>query len=735
MAIQNFTIETDADGLALVTWAMVGKSMNVIDETVMADLDVLISKVEADEAIKGVVLTSSGKAAFCAGADLTMLEGLLKQFHFEKSAKPEAATRHLWDEASRLGALLRRIEAGSKPWVAAINGLALGGGFEIALACHARIAADNPNTRLGLPEVRVGLLPGAGGTQRIPRMIDPQAALEMLLQGKLHKLDRAKALGLIDEVVPSEDLVKAAKAKLVEGLSPKKPWDMDKFRAPIRIFSAAGMQLFPAANAIMRRETAMNYPAAQYILSCVYEGLQMPMDTALRIESRYFAKVLQTREAEVMIRTLFVSKGDLEKGARRPADVPPSDIKKVGVIGAGFMGAGIAYVTAAAGIKVALIDRDQAAADKGKAHSVELVKKGVSRKRMSKADGDALLGLIEPTADYTALNDCDLVVEAVFEDKALKAKVTEQAEANMKKGAIFGTNTSTLPITDLAKASRNAANYIGIHFFSPVDRMMLVEIIMGKKTGDAALAMALDFCRAIKKTPIVVNDTRGFYANRCVGNYILEAHKMLMEGVPPAMIENAAKMAGMPVGPLALNDEVAIDLAWKILQATKKDLGEKAIDPQQEQLLEEMVVRRERLGRKNEKGFYDYKGRNKSLWPGLAEIVAPHPADEFDIEELKDRILCTTALEAARCFTESVVTDVREADVGSILGFGFAPWSGGTLSYIDGLGTAAFVDKCTKLAKKHGPRFRVNSLLRDMAKNGETFYGRFPPGGSMEKAA
>ncbi len=732
--MHNFTIETDADGIALVTWAMDGKSMNVIDASVMDDFGTLVDTVEKDDAIKGVVLTSTGGAAFCAGADLTMLEGLLTQFHAEKDRDRDAAMERMWTEAARLGHMLRRIETGGKPWVAALNGLALGGGFEIALACHARIAADNPKTKIGLPEVRVGLLPGAGGTQRLPRMIDTQAAMEMLLQGKLHGLDRAKALGLVDAVVPAKKLIPEAKKALAD-LSPKKPWDMDKFRAPIRVYSAAGMQLFPAANAITRRETAMNYPAAQAILSCVYEGLQMPMDIALRIESRYFAHVLQTRQAEVMIRSLFVSKGELEKGARRPADVPPSKIKKVGIIGAGFMGAGIAYVTAKAGIKVALIDRDQESADKGKAHSEALVQKGVSRRKTTAEAGQKLLDLIEPTADYGALKDCDLVIEAVFEDRDLKAKVIANAEAEMKRGAIFGTNTSTLPITGLAKSAKKPKNVVGIHFFSPVDKMMLVEIIMGKRTSDAALARALDYCRAIKKTPIVVNDTRGFYANRCVGNYILEAHKMVMEGVPPAMIETAAKMAGMPVGPLALNDEVALDLAWKIVQATKKDLGDAAVDPQQEALLEAMVIKSERLGRKNEKGFYDYAGRDKALWPGLTDIAEPRPAEDFDFDELKNRLLCTQALEAARCFAEGVVTDVREADVGSILGFGFAPWSGGTLSFIDGMGAKAFVDLCGKLARKHGPRFRVNKLLREMAANGETFYGRFPPAGQEKLAA
>ncbi|MEM9205903.1 MAG: FAD-dependent oxidoreductase [Pseudomonadota bacterium] len=731
MNTTHFTVEIDADGIALVTWDMADKSMNVIDQAVLEDLEKLVPALEADDAVKGVVITSA-KATFCAGADLTMLEGLLGRYHAEKEKDAEGAMQAMWQEAARLSKVTRAIETGTKPYVAALPGLALGGGFEVALACHARVAAENKSGKVGLPEVKVGLLPGSGGTQRVPRMIDPQAAMEMLLQGKEQKFDRAVKLGLIDEIVPPKKLIDAAKAKLA-GLSPKKAWDQPKFRPPVRVYSAAGMQLFPAANAIMRRETYNNYPAAKAILSCVYEGNLVDMDTALRIESRYFAHVLQTPEAKHMIRSLFVSMQDLNKGARRPADVPDQKIKKVGVIGAGFMGAGIAYVTAKAGIKVALIDRDQESADKGLKHSQDLVTKQVSRGRMDKADGEKLVSLIEPSADYASLSDCDLVIEAVFENRELKEQIFAQCADVMKRGAILASNTSTLPITGLAKATKKPRDFIGIHFFSPVDRMMLVEIIMGKRTGDKALARALDYVKAIKKTPIVVNDTRGFYANRCVTAYMLEAHKMLSEGVPPAMVENAAKMAGMPVGPLTLNDEVAVDLAWKILQATKADLGEKAVDPAQEHLLDQMVNKHGRVGKKAGKGFFDYNGRDKSLWPGLADIFEPKPASEFSIDELKERFLVIQALEAARCMAEGVVVDPREADVGSILGFGFAPWSGGTLSYIDGMGTTAFVDLAKRLQKKHGVRFKPNRLLTDMAKTGEAFYERF--GEATAKAA
>ncbi|MEO9737696.1 MAG: FAD-dependent oxidoreductase, partial [Lentilitoribacter sp.] len=456
----------------------------------------------------------------------------------------------------------------------------------------------------------------------------------------------------------------------------------------------------------------------------------------LQVESRYFAKVLQSPEASNMIRSLFVSMQELNKGARRPVDQRPNKIKKVGILGAGFMGAGIAYVSAQAGIDVVLIDRSQEAADKGKSYSEGLLTKAIQRGRSTEEQKEKLLARINATTDYDALGDCDLVIEAVFEDRAIKKTVTEQAEAAMKSRAIFASNTSTLPITSLAEASSRPKNFIGIHFFSPVDKMMLVEVIMGKKTSDRALAMALDYIKAIKKTPIVVNDSRGFYTSRVVMTYIREGLMMLADGVPAAMIENAGRMAGMPVGPLSLGDEVALDLAWKIVSATRKDLGVKYVEGPLDNILEEMVVKRERFGRKNGKGFYDYAGRDKKLWPGIPDVVGqPKPAESFNVEELQQRLLVMQALETARIFEEKCLTDVREADVGSILGFGFAPYSGGTLSYIDTMGTTEFVDLCKKFTRKWGPRFKPNKLLRDMAKTGDTFYGRFPPVAAVKDEA
>jgi 3-hydroxyacyl-CoA dehydrogenase / enoyl-CoA hydratase / 3-hydroxybutyryl-CoA epimerase len=730
MSFTNFKIENDGDDIAVVTWDSPGRSMNVIDAKVMDELSAIIEQTTADAAVKGVVITS-GKDAFCAGADLTMLEGLSRGFaELAASQGEEAAMARFFEESRRWSVLCRRVETCGKPWVAALNGTALGGGFELALACHHRIAADNPRTRVGQPEVKVGLIPGAGGTQRVARMMPPSDALQFLLKGDQVQLARAKAMKLIDTVVPKADLVRTAKEWIKGGGSAKAPWDVDGFKLPGGpVYSKAGIMMFTPANAIYRRETYDNYPAARAILQVVYEGLQLPMDQALRVESRWFAKILRSPEAAAMIRTLFVSMQELNKGARRPANVPAKQLQRIGVIGAGFMGGAIAYVSALAGLNVVLIDRDPETAEKGKAHSHKLVTDQINRGRATTADREALLARITATADFVALKDCDLVIEAVFEDRKIKEEVISRTQNVLGDEAIFGSNTSTLPITSLAAAFKDRARFIGVHFFSPVERMMLVEIIMGKETGDAALAMALDFVRTIRKTPIVVNDSRGFYASRVVGTYLREGHLMLTEGVPPALIENVARMAGMPVGPLSLTDEVAVDLAWKILKATEADLGAAAVDPKQKALLGEMVEKRSRFGRKNGKGFYDYpQNAPKRLWAGLAELQLNRlDVDDIDIAMLKRRLLGIQALESARCIEDKVVTDMREADVGSILGFGFAPFTGGTISYIDGMGVKNFVQMCNDLAKACGERFKPSKLLIDMANKGETFYGRFAP--------
>jgi 3-hydroxyacyl-CoA dehydrogenase/enoyl-CoA hydratase/3-hydroxybutyryl-CoA epimerase len=725
----SFRLETDSDGIALATWDMPGRSMNVITPQVMEELSAIVERVAGDADIKGCIIVS-GKDSFSGGADLTMLQSL-RGLHAKMAAEQgdEEAMRVLFERSRELSLLYRRLETCGKPFAAAIHGVCLGGAFELALACHLRVASDAPATRVGLPEIKVGLFPGAGGTQRVARLMPTGDALQMLFKGEQIRAPMARGMGLIHAVVPQADMVAAAKQWILGGGSAVAPWDDPKFKLPSnKVHSPAGMQIWPPANAIYRRETNDNYPAARAILTSVYEGLQLPMDLALKVESRYFAKIVLSPEAAAMIRSLFVSMQELNKGARRPADVPPSKLRRVGIIGAGFMGASIAYVTAQNGMDVVLIDRDMDAAEKGKALSHKLMTDQVMKGRAKTADRDALLARITPSADYAALKTCDLVIEAVFEDPKVKAQVITAALAAMKPGAIFASNTSTLPISDLAKASPRPRQFVGIHFFSPVEKMMLVEVIKGRQTGKKALATALDFVRAIKKTPIVVNDARGFYANRCVMAYVREAHLMLLEGVPPAMIEAAGKQAGMPVGPLSLNDEVALDLALRILRATKAQIGEGAVDPRQEALLTALVDKEGRQGRKNRKGFYDYpESGPKRLWPDLAKLVrglgAPQLAPEdVDMGELKHRFLVAQALEAARAVEEGVVTDPREADVGSILGFGFAPFTGGTLSYIDGMGASVFVALAKTLAARHGERFAPGKLLKRMAREGGGFY-------------
>ncbi|MBM2711001.1 enoyl-CoA hydratase/isomerase family protein [Mesorhizobium caraganae] len=739
MTHTNFTVDTDADGIALVTWNMPDRSMNVFTEEVMNELDKIIDQVVADAGIKGAVITS-GKDSFSGGADLTMLQKMLTVFAKEKSKDPEKAAKLLFDNAGRMGALWRKLETSGKPWVSAINGTCMGGAFELSLACHGRVAADSDKVKMALPEVKVGIFPGAGGTQRVPRLTDQQQALQMLTTGQNLSPQKAKAMGLIHEIAEPSKLIETAKAMIKNGLKAVQPWDEKGFKLPGgQIYSPAGFNLWPPAIAILRRETYGNYPAAAAILKCVYEGLLVPFDTGLRIEQRYFTEIMQSKEAAAMIRSLFVSLQELNKGARRPAGVPETRFKKIGILGAGFMGAGIAFVTAKAGIPVVLLDRDMASAEKGKAHSDSLISDQVKKGRAKPEEKETLLSLITPTADYADLAGCDLVVEAVFEDSAVKKAATEQAEAVLKSPAIFASNTSTIPITALAKNSARPKNFVGIHFFSPVDKMMLVEIILGKKTGDKALATAIDFVRAIKKTPIVVNDTRGFYVNRCVLRYMSEAYKMLIEGVPAPMIENAAKAAGMPVGPLALTDETAIDLAQKIMKQTIRDLGDKAVDPKQMALINTLVETHGRFGRKNGKGFYDYpaKPAKKKLWPGLKDLYPQLKPEKVDYEELQQRLLVTIALEAARVMEEGIVTDPREADVGSILAFGFAPFTGGALSYIDGIGAKEFVRIAKGLQKKYGAEFKAPKLLLELAEKGETFYQRFDPyaKGEVKKAA
>ncbi|KAF0186623.1 MAG: 3-hydroxyacyl-CoA dehydrogenase / enoyl-CoA hydratase / 3-hydroxybutyryl-CoA epimerase [Alphaproteobacteria bacterium] len=730
--MENFKVEVDEDGIAVFTFDVPGRSMNTITAGVMKELPQIVEQIKTDPAIKGAVLQSGKATGFCAGADL----GEMGSNAAQSSASAEDRLRAAFEGSHSMNRVLRSLETCGKPVACALEGLALGGGLEIALATHYRVAADNPKSQFGLPESKVGLLPGAGGTQRLPRLIGVQNAAMMILQGEPKKPAEAKALGIVHELVGPGETLRAAKKWLKGTPDAVQPWDKKGFRVKDGPYAPGGGMAFVGGNAMLMKQSYGNYPAQKHIMSCLYEGIQVPMDAALRIESRYFVKTLQTPQARAMIRSLFLSMQELSKGGNRPEGFAKYEIKKVGVLGAGFMGAGVAYVQAMAGVETVLIDTTIEAAEKGKDYAKKLLDKRVSRGQMTQEKADATLALITPSTNYDDLKGSDLVIEAVFENREIKAEVTKKAEAQLADVAVFGSNTSTLPITGLSEASVRPKNFIGVHFFSPVDKMGLVELILGKETSEETVAKAIDYVLKIKKTPIIVNDSRGFYTSRIVGTFIGEGLAMLAEGIKPAIIENIGKMAGMPVGPLSLNDEVAIDLSWKIREQTKKDLGAAykptAIDP----IIEKMVVELQRFGRKNGKGFYDYPAQGKKkLWPGITDLVATKIAEcPPDLKaELIKRTLYIQALETARCFEEGILTAARDADIGSILGWGFAPYTGGTASLIDGVGLKPFVAECEALAAKYGERFKPNALLREMAEKGETFYSRF--GGEKAKMA
>ncbi len=710
--------ELDQDGIALLTIDLPGKSMNIISAQLLDELESLVTKIAEDDNIKGAVITSGKKGSFVAGADLDMLLGMTDNI----ADKPP---EEIYAGAYRMNGILRAMETSGKPFAAAINGLALGGGLEICLACHYRVVADNPKINLGFPEVMVGLLPGAGGTQRLPRLMGVQPALPFLLQGKNMNPKNALANNVVHEIAPVEEVIAKAKAWITGGGKAVQPWDEKRFKVPggQGAFNPGISQTFMGAQAMVQKETKGNYPAAVAILSCVYEGHQLPMDTAIRIESKYFATLLKGDVAPNMIRTLFVNKQAAEKGIRRPKDIPPMKTKKLGMLGAGMMGAGIAFVSAMAGIEVILLDREQEYAEKGKAYSEGLLAKRVKRKKMAQEKADGILSLITPTTDYADLAGCDLIIEAVLEDVKVKADVTAKVEAVVAADCIYASNTSTLPITGLAKASRDEGQFIGIHFFSPVDKMPLVEIIMGEKTGDLALAKALDYVAQIRKTPIVVNDSRGFYTSRCFGTYVTEAVNMLAEGVSPALIENCGVFSGMAVGPFAVGDEVSIELSYHVGQATKKGMGDAYVAQAADAVIEKMYLELGRKGKKNGHGWYEYpEGGTKYLWPGLGEHF-PLAESQPTAEEVTNRLLYRQAIEVIRCYEEGVLTAPEDADIGAIFGWGFAPWTGGPLSMVDTIGVKKFAAECDNLARKYGPGFSVPKMLRDKAAKDEKFYG------------
>ncbi|MEL6204208.1 MAG: 3-hydroxyacyl-CoA dehydrogenase NAD-binding domain-containing protein [Pseudomonadota bacterium] len=724
----DFAMTKDADGVAIITWDVADKSMNVLSLEGWDELDALVTDALADEAVKGIVITS-GKDSFAAGMDLNIIARM-------KASAGEDPAKGLFEGLMEKHAILRKIERagmdpktlkGGKPIAAALPGTALGIGLEIPLACHRVFCADNPKAKIGLPEIMVGIFPGMGGTTRLVRKMGAMGASPFLLEGKTVDPKAAKNGGLIDEI--AEDPLAAAKAWVLEAKDADivKPWDAKGYKMPGGApYHPAGFMTFVGASAMVNGKTQGVYPAAKALLSAVYEGALVPFDTAIKIEARWFTQVLMNPSSEAMIRSLFINKEALEKGANRPA-VDDQKVSKVGVLGAGMMGAGIALVSAQAGIDVVLLDQTMEAAEKGKAYTADYAAKGVKRGKSTPEKAAALVERIAATDDVAALAGCDLIVEAVFEDIGVKAEMTKKVEAVVGPDCIFATNTSTLPITELAKASVRPEQFIGIHFFSPVEKMLLVEIIKGADTGDRAVAKSLDFVRQIRKTPIVVNDARFFYANRCIIPYINEGLRMVQEGVAPALVENAAKLVGMPLGPLQLTDETSIDLGVKIAKATKAAMGEAyddAVDPILFWMADEG-----RLGRKANAGFYAYddKGKRQGLWHGLGDKYAI--ADEQpDLLEVQQRLLFAQVLEAVRALEEGVLMDIREGDVGAILGWGFAPWSGGPFSWLDIIGAPYAAERCDALAATFGERFATPALLREMADKGQSFYGRFGTG-------
>ena len=725
----DFTIKIDPDQIATIIWDCPQKPFNILNFEAIKLLDTLIDKILIDENIIGAVITSA-KPDFAAGMDLKVLADL-------KKLNGDNPAEGLFTGFMQMHSIMRKIERagmdpktnrGGKPIVTVLPGTALGIGLEIPLCTHRIFAANNDKAKIGLPEIKVGIFPGAGGTTRLVRKLGIFGASEFLLEGKTVDPMRAKSAGLIDEVsaTPMADakawIIAASDSDIV------KPWDQKGYKLPGGApYTPSGFMTFVGASAMVNGKTMGAYPATKALMSAVYEGSLVPFDTALRIEARWFTNIVMNPSSSAMIRSLFISKGALEKGAVRPKNVPDQSVRIIGILGAGMMGAGIALVAAQAGIEVVLVDQDQNAANKGKEYSEKYLTDGIKRGKISEKIKEKTLNRILATDDYTKLADADLVIEAVFEDTKVKSDVTKAAVEVIHKDCIFASNTSTLPISELAKASKHPENYIGIHFFSPVEKMLLVEIIKGEKTESRAVAKALDFVRQIKKTPIVVNDARFFYANRCIIPYLNEGLRMITEGIPPSIIESAAKQLGFPLGPIQLVDETSIELGAKIARATKAAMG--AFYPNEQ--IDEILFWMEqegRLGRKARAGFFNYseKGKREGFWKGLEEkypLSTTIPA----FEDVQHRLMFIQALEAVRALEEGVLMDIREGDVGAILGWGFAPWSGGPLSWLDILGTPYAAERCQTLCETYGQRFECPPLLADMGKNNEAFYERFSP--------
>jgi 3-hydroxyacyl-CoA dehydrogenase/enoyl-CoA hydratase/3-hydroxybutyryl-CoA epimerase len=707
------TTTKDQDNIVTITMDLPGKPMNVLNDELMVPMAEAIDGILVDIDNTSGIILASGKKDFIAGADIEMLIAL-------------DTTEKVFDMVENMKAMLRKLETCGKPVVAAMNGTTLGGGYEVALAAHRRICINNPRTQIGLPEVKIGAFPGGGATARLPRMIGIQQAMPLMLEGKTLRPEKALAAGLIEELaVDADDLMAKAKAWIKANPSAQAPWDVKGFKFPGGdANNPRNVQMLAIAPAMLHAKTWGNYPAPENCMKAITEGSRVDFDTACRIESRLFAATIADQTSKNMMSTLWFQLNAIKRGASRPEGVEPKKVQKLGVLGCGLMGAGIAFVSAKVGIEVVMKDVSQEAAEKGKDWFKGVTDKQVARKRMTQEKADEILGRMHPTGDYDDLAGCDLVIEAVFEDRELKANVTQATEAVLGEDAVFSSNTSTLPITGLAEASRKPENFIGLHFFSPVEKMPLVEIIKGEKTNDETLALAFDYVLQIKKTPIVVNDSRGFYTSRVFSSYVNEGMAMLAEGIDAQMIENAGLMTGMPMAPLALTDEVAISLCHHIMAQTAKDMeaeGKTMPDTPAVAVVNKMVEELDRPGKRATKGFYDYpEGGKKALWPGLKEHFNATRKD-VDINELQERLLFIQANETARCYEEDVVCSLPDANIGSIFGWGFAPWAGGTLQYIEHVGLDRFIERSQELAAQFGERFKPADILLKMQAEGKSF--------------
>ena len=714
-ALKNFSAQSD-NGIITVTIDQTERKMNVIGDGFNDAFATLTDAFVTDQEAKGLILTS-GKSTFVVGADIDQLATI------ETAEQAFALVEDLKTS-------LRKLETSGKPVVAAITGTALGGGLELALACHYRIAIDSPKTssttKLGLPEVKLGLLPGGGGTQRLPRLIGIQKALELMTQGKELRPQQALEIGFIDDVAHDDDeLISKAKAWINDNPKAQQPWDKKGFKIPGGDSNHPKVvQVFSMAPAMANQKSHGNYPAITHILSSVFEGCLTDIDNGLKIESRFFVACVLSDVSKNMINSLWTQLNSIKKGQSRPQGFERSKVSKVGILGAGMMGAGIAYVSAKAGMEVVLLDTAIEGAEKGKSYSTKLLDKAISRGRSTKDKKQALLDLIKTTTFYDDLEGCDLIIEAVFEDIDIKAECTRQSEAVIPETAFYASNTSTLPITELAKASKRPNQFIGLHFFSPVDKMPLVEIIVGEKTDDATLATGFDYVGQIGKTPIVVNDSRGFYTSRVFGTYVSEGIAMLAEGVHPRSIEVAGMKSGMPMPPLALQDEVSLSLSLHVMEQTKKAMeaeGKTFTPHPAMSVVEKMVKEFGREGKKVSKGFYDYpENGEKHLWTELTELY-PTTDEQPSQQDLVDRLLYVQANETAKCYEENVVRTVADANIGSIFGWGFAPNQGGTLQFINSVGVDKFVARSRELAQKYGARFEPAQILVAMAAKGEVF--------------